>query len=173
MPEKRGTAGMGSNDDKSPQAVSSFPADGIEVSRLLSEAKDDPGPQTGTKANEIVAEVRQSVGGAGFRFDEALIKASLEELLVALVALRDDGTHGKQVLDDLAEHFETMLSPGTVYPALHDLSDDGLLEQRELVKTKEYVIDGEEDARRSIAVAARQHLAMGFVMHQALEEFDD
>jgi DNA-binding PadR family transcriptional regulator len=93
-------------------------------------------------------------------------------LLISLIALRDADTHGKQLLDDLGEQFDTMLSPGTVYPRLHELCEAGVLDQRELVKTKEYVLDDAEAARSEIAAAARQHLALGMVFRAALEDGD-
>jgi DNA-binding PadR family transcriptional regulator len=62
------------------------------------------------------------------------------------------------------------LSPGTVYPRLHELCDEDVLEQRELVKTKEYTLDDAEAAESSVAAAARQHLALGMVLRAALEK---
>ena len=77
-----------------------------------------------------------------------------------------------QLLDDLAQEFDTILSPGTVYPRLHDLCDQNVLEQRELVKTKEYTLDDAATAEQTVAEAARQHLALGMVLRAALEQGD-
>ena len=146
----------------------------ITVSQLRAELNgtgqtDEPG----TAASEIVSEVESSLfGSESFSFDETHVKSSLDELLLSLVALRTADTHGKQLLDDLGEQFDTMLSPGTVYPRLHELCEEGLLDQRELVKTKEYVLDDPEDARSKVAAAARQHLALGMMFRAALEEGD-
>jgi hypothetical protein len=127
----------------------------------------------GTAVSETVSEVETSLfGSEQFAYEETHIKSSLEELLVSLVALRETDTHGKQLLDDLGEQFDTMLSPGTVYPKLHGLCEEGPLNQRELVKTKEYVIDDADNARSAVAAAARQHLALGLVFRAALENGD-
>ncbi|TKR27793.1 helix-turn-helix transcriptional regulator [Natronomonas salsuginis] len=146
----------------------------ITVSQLRAELNgtgqtDEPG----TAASEIVSEVESSLfGSESFSFDETHVKSSLDELLLSLVALRTADTHGKQLLDDLAQEFDTILSPGTVYPRLHDLCDADVLEQRELVKTKEYTLHDAETARSNVAAAARQHLALGMVLRAALERGD-
>lgn len=146
----------------------------ITVSQLRAELNgtgqtDEPG----TAVSEVVSEVESSLfGSESFAFDETHVKSSLDELLLSLVALRTADTHGKQLLDDLAQEFDTILSPGTVYPRLHDLCDAGVLEQRELVKTKEYTLDDAETARSNVAAAARQHLALGMVLRAALERGD-
>jgi DNA-binding PadR family transcriptional regulator len=47
----------------------------------------------------------------------------------------DDGIYGSWMLDELKEHgYE--ISPGTLYPVLHELKDDGLL------KVSEKVVEG-------------------------------
>ena len=46
------------------------------------------------------------------------------------------------------------------------------IEQRELVKTKEYTLDDADTAHATVAEAARQHLALGMVLRAALEEGD-
>jgi DNA-binding PadR family transcriptional regulator len=146
----------------------------ISVSQLRAELHGAGQPdEPGTAVSEVVSEVEASLFGSdSFAFEETHVKASLDELLVSLVALRSADTHGKQLLDDLAQEFDTILSPGTVYPRLHELCDEGLLEQRELVKTKEYTLDESGAARSSVAEAARQHLALGMVLRASLEEGD-
>lgn len=146
----------------------------ITVSQLRAEL-DGTGQSEapGTAISEVVDEVEASLFGTdGFSFEETHVKSSLDELLLSLVALRSSDTHGKQLLDDLAQEFDTILSPGTVYPRLHDLCDEDVLEQRELVKTKEYTLDDAAEAQSDIAEAARQHLALGMVLRAALEEGD-
>jgi len=146
----------------------------ITVSQLRAELNGTgQAEEPGTAVSEVVSEVESSLFGSdSFSFEEAHVKSSLDELLLSLVALRTADTHGKQLLDDLAQEFDTILSPGTVYPRLHDLCDGGVLEQRELVKTKEYTLDDAESARSSVAAAARQHLALGMVLRAALERGD-
>jgi DNA-binding PadR family transcriptional regulator len=66
--------------------------------------------------------------------------------------------------------FDTRLSPGTLYPQLHELEDEGLLTVQELVRTKEYRVDDEEALAERVTAAAEQHLALGLFFHAALED---
>ena len=143
----------------------------ISIDRLQAELTgEDESAASGSAVSELVADVESSVGGRnGLSFGESHVKTSLDELLLSLVSLRASDTHGKQLLDDLASEFDTVLSPGTVYPRLHELCDSDVLEQRELVKTKEYTLADGDAAREQVAEAARQHLALGMVFHAALE----
>jgi DNA-binding PadR family transcriptional regulator len=143
----------------------------ISIDRLQAELTgEDDSAASGSAVAELVADVESSVGGRdGVSFGESYVKTSLDELLLSLVSLRSADTHGKQLLDDLASEFDTVLSPGTVYPRLHGLCDSDVLEQRELVKTKEYTLADGDAARQQVAEAARQHLALGMVFHAALE----
>jgi hypothetical protein len=93
--------------------------------------------------------------------DESIVKGNLEAVLLALVATQDRNTHGKGLMETLSTSFGADFSPGTVYPCLHDLEDDGCLETRELVRTKEYAIHDDELTREHVETAARQHLALG------------
>lgn len=145
----------------------------ITVERLCADIDEATTEETGTPVSRVVDEAKSTLfGDERFNFEESQVKASLDELLLSLVAMRSTDTHGKQLLDDLAGQFDTVLSPGTVYPRLHELCDEGTLQQRELVKTKEYTLDDREMARAKVAAAARQHLAMGMVFHAALEQGD-
>jgi hypothetical protein len=146
----------------------------ITVSQLRAELNGTGQPESpGTTVSEVVTEVEASLFGEDtFTFEETHVKSSLDELLLSLVALRDADTHGKQLLDDLAQEFDTILSPGTVYPRLHELCEEDVLQQRELVKTKEYTLDDVDAAGGAVAEAARQHLALGMVLRATLEEGD-
>jgi len=162
MTEMESLTGIDSADSESSITVSQLRAELDGAGRA-----EDPG----TAASEVVSEVETSLfGGESFAFGETYVKSSLDELLMSLIALRTADTHGKQLLDDLGQEFDTVLSPGTVYPRLHELCDSGALEQRELVKTKEYTLDDADSAHDSVAEAARQHLALGMVLQAALEE---
>ncbi len=108
-----------------------------------------------------------------FNFADSTVKDNLDEILLLLVAHRDSDTHGKTLMSDLAVVFDTHLSPGTVYPQLHELSDDDLLEAQELVRTKEYQIKDEEAFAERIRGAMEQHLALGFYLQTALSEYLD
>jgi DNA-binding PadR family transcriptional regulator len=133
------------------------------------ETHEDPAAETA----EILTETARAIDGSDrLRIDDGLVKQSLDELLVMLVSLRTNDAHGKGIMGDINRFFDTQLSPGTVYPTLHDLEDRGLLEVHELVQTKEYFIGDEAETRAAVRDAMQQHLAMGFLFRRMLEEFD-
>jgi len=99
-----------------------------------------------------------------------VVTQSLDEILLALVALRDDGTHGTGLMEDVGCLFDVDPSPGTVYPRLHDLESGGTLARHDLVQTKQYAIRDEDDAADRIERAMYQHLAVGLFLRAALED---
>ncbi len=109
-------------------------------------------------------------GQSNFQFRESVVKENLDEILLLLVAHRSSEANGKSLMSDLATVFDTRLSPGTLYPQLHELEDEGLLQAQELVQTKEYCIDDEEALVEQITDAMEQHLALGLFFHAALED---
>jgi hypothetical protein len=144
---------------------------GVDISRLQAELNPSTTDNSGTAVTDTVEEVEANLfDGSRFEFADGQVKSSLDELLLSIVALRSSNTHGKQLLDDLGQEFDTMLSPGTVYPRLHDLCDEGVLEKQNLVSTKEYTIDDADTAHTQIAEAAHQHLALGMILRAALED---
>jgi hypothetical protein len=119
----------------------------------------------------LVEDATRTVGaGRRFRFDEDRVKQGLDELLVALVGLREQDTHGKGLMWDLTELFDARLSPGTVYPRLHALEEEGYLESHELVRTKEYGLDDRDAAASEVARAGEQFLALGMFLQSAAQE---
>ena len=149
---------------------------GTSVAELCRELEGIEAPGTDGKTAErrrtetIVADATEPlVGDGAFGFDEALVKESLDELLLVLVALGEEGTHGKQLMNDLSEVFGVRLSPGTVYPRLHDLEAAGLLEVHELVRTKEYRIADGPAVQRRIEATLKHHFALGAVFESALD----
>lgn len=121
------------------------------------------------QVDRVIEEATDPFDGS-FGFEREQVTDNLEALLVALVALRAGDTHGKALMDDLVRVFDTSLSPGTVYPRLHDLEDQNLLERRELVRTKEYALDDPAAARDRLRGAMEQHLALGLFLRAALDE---
>jgi DNA-binding PadR family transcriptional regulator len=105
--------------------------------------------------------------------DEGLVKQTLPELLTALVRLRTGESNGTGVMDDLEEYFDADLSPGTVYPVLHDLEEEGLLSVHELVQTKEYSVEDSEATAELLRHGMEQHLAVGLILQRALETVSD
>ena len=100
---------------------------------------------------------------------EEVVTQSLDEILLALITLRDDETHGTGLMEDMARVFDVQPSPGTVYPRLHDLEADGTLTRHDLVQTKQYSVNDEDVASRLIERAMYQHLAVGLFLHAALD----
>lgn len=100
-------------------------------------------------------------------FEEAIVKQNLEAVLLGLISVRG-GAHGKALMGDLSQFFDAQLSPGTVYPRLHDLEADGVLRSHELVRTKEYTIADETRSRERIERAMGQHVALGAVFRSVL-----
>ncbi|WP_211312879.1 PadR family transcriptional regulator [Halarchaeum salinum] len=143
------------------------------VETLLRELGSGRSPRPSAEASPArLLDALHSTEGieAGFVFDEATVKHSLDELLLVLIALRSDGTHGKQLMDDLAKAFDADLSPGTVYPRLHGLEESGAVDVHEMVRTKEYTVADETDARERIRATMAQHLAIGRVLQHALAD---
>jgi len=101
--------------------------------------------------------------------DDGLVTQSLEEILLATIAVADGGTHGTGLMEELETQFGAELSPGTVYPRLHELEADGTLQMHELVQTKQYGIADDAAARERIAASAYQHLAVGLFLRASLD----
>lgn len=140
----------------------------VSVDQLRRELEDSA--DGGRRSAEVLSEVVGSLSEEPFEFDEETVKQSLDELLLLLVAVGDGDTHGKGLMEDLSTLFGADLSPGTVYPRLHELEEQELLRMHELVRTKEYRLDDSDVARERIEEAMRQHLAMGSFFRAALED---
>ncbi|MEF8833103.1 MAG: response regulator, partial [Candidatus Thermoplasmatota archaeon] len=73
----------------------------------------------------------------GQDYFEHVKETCLNELLLLLIALREEGS-GSQLLSDINTLFGTSLNPSMMYPRLRKMKEDGLLEMREKRKTKQY-----------------------------------
>jgi len=136
------------------------------------EAAKPEAPGTGGEADpeHVLSSVMETLTvEESFTFDDEIVKQNLDEILIALIALRD-GTHGKALIDDLSRLFDAELSPGTVYPRLHDIESDDVLSMHELVRTKEYSVDDEDAAREQIERAMYHHLTLGLFLHDSLDQ---
>lgn len=157
--------------------VSTKDETGLTVEQLSRELQAfDPSAESrdtsaGSRSAELIDDIVDGLfPNQSFSFDDEMVKNSLDELLLVLVALRSEQTHGKGLMDDLANVFDSRLSPGTVYPRLHELEEQDLLDVHELVRTKEYRIDDRDESRVTIQSAMTQHIALGYVLFSALEE---
>ena len=104
-------------------------------------------------------------------FEDALVKGNLEEFLLVLIAIHEEA-HGDQLLTDLERIFDARLSPGTVYPCLHDLEEEEVLSMHAKVRTKEYSIDDPAVVRETVEETMLQHLSFGLLLHAFLEAYD-
>jgi len=148
-------------------------AGGVTIEQLYAEVTGSDGGvrlAPDQQAEAVFNRVSESLFDGEFRFDESTVKSNLDEVLLLLVAGRHADRHGKALMGDLTTVFDTHMSPGTVYPRLHDLEDEGPLEVQELVRTKEYRIDDEAAIEEQVEESMRQHLAMGLFMRAALAE---
>ena len=139
----------------------------VEIDSEKQNVRLAPEQQSEVILEEVLTALFQE---SNFRFEESIVKENLDEILLMLIAHRSSDTHGKSLMGDLATIFGTRLSPGTVYPQLHELEDDGLLRVQELVRTKEYQVDDEEELTERVTVAMKQHLVLGLFFQVALEQ---
>jgi len=102
--------------------------------------------------------------------EEAIIKQNLDELLLVLLILHEE-SHGDELLTEIADSFDVRLSPGTLYPRLHDLEEQGVLSMHTKVRTKEYSIVDQDVVRDRLEATMVQHLAFGMLLYAGLERF--
>ncbi|ELY53229.1 helix-turn-helix transcriptional regulator [Natronolimnohabitans innermongolicus] len=117
--------------------------------------------------DELMEQVNEALPTENVQFDEAIIKENLDEILLMLIALHEE-THGKELLSDLTHLFGAQLSPGTVYPSLHNLEEEDVLSMHAKVRTKEYSIADEEYVRANVERTMVQHLAFGLLLYAFL-----
>lgn len=161
----------GGTDEQLSRLFAEIQADGSARPFSLDQPTGSTEDQPEQRAEEMLDDIIDTLFlDSGFEFDERLVKQSLDELLMTLIAMRTGNTNGKAMMADLTRLFDSQLSPGTVYPALHEMETDGTLEMFELVRSKEYRIDDREAAAGRVTAAARQHLALGAFLYAAAEE---
>jgi hypothetical protein len=139
------------------------PLDGTEGP----ESHDPPSRDAITES--VLEPVIDDVVDGDIAVDDGLVTQSLEEILLAMIAIADGGTHGTGLMEGLEDQFGAELSPGTVYPRLHDLEANGTLQMHELIQTKQYGIADSAAAKEQIAESASQHLALGLFLHASLD----
>jgi DNA-binding transcriptional ArsR family regulator len=118
---------------------------------------DEPtarGPgQTPSQRDATTAGRAQESVAAGV--DRTFASEYLDELILAIL-LRRGEANGMEIIRTFARRFGVQFSPGTVYPHLHSLEEEGLLACRECVQTKEYSIDDAEATRERIDATVTQ-----------------
>jgi len=100
---------------------------------------------------------------------DEIITEHIDAILLLLIAVRD-GACGKELLQDIRRLFGTDLSPGTVYPHLRNLADDGILEMQKLSKRKVYRLPDPDAAFTRVDHVADQLLLFSFVLKAALTD---
>jgi len=123
----------------------------------------------GGEWDELLSSAGEAAADGGAAVDNGLVTESLDEILLAMIASSSTETHGTGLMEELERQFDVQLSPGTVYPRLHELEDDGTLAVHELVQTKQYSVSDRSAAKSRIERAVQQHLAMGMFLQTALD----
>lgn len=94
--------------------------------------------------------------------NDQLVKAYLDEVLMVLIAARG-GACGQELIQDLYR-LGCGLSPGTVYPHLHDLADEDILEMHEQCRTKQFTIRNHDEVEQLIRDTFRDLEALSAVL---------
>ncbi|WP_226480583.1 helix-turn-helix transcriptional regulator [Natrinema amylolyticum] len=131
------------------------------------DSSEDAAREIERKLDELMEQVHGAFPVDDVQFDEAMVRENLEELLLMLIALHGE-THGKELISDLNHLFGARLSPGTVYPNLHNLEEADVLSMHAQVRTKEYAIADEEYVRATVEQTMVQHLAFGLLLYAFL-----
>jgi len=82
----------------------------------------------------------------GSRLIDRFVKRGLETIILALLTERP--MCGKDIKMQIYKNFNILLSSGTLYPLLHKLQRENLLECRHLIKTKVYSVADEKAVRK-------------------------
>lgn len=113
---------------------------------------------------------RPASGGVGL--ERSFASQYLDELIIAIL-FRCEEANGMDIIREFTHLFGVQFSPGTVYPHLHSLEEEGVLERRERVRTKEYRIDDEQAARENLASAVSQLSCLGTFLSTARNDSED
>lgn len=102
-------------------------------------------------------------GGHGWPFDKGRVRAARGDARLAILALLEEGPrHGYQLIQDIRERSGGAWnpSPGSIYPALSALQDEGLIDDEKVDGKRVfsltdagsvYVVERAEDLRRVFA----------------------
>ncbi len=116
------------------------------IETLLSEFTDRVEQQFEQAEESGAAGGRSGGPPAGsVHLDRSFVSEYLDELIIAIL-FRCDEANGMDIIREFTHRFGVQFSPGTVYPHLHSLEEEGILVCRESVQTKEYSIDDPEAA---------------------------
>lgn len=118
-----------------------------DIETLLSEFTDRVEQQLeqSETPSEVDAGASDGPPAGGVHLDRSFVSEYLDELIIAIL-FRCDEANGMDIIREFTHRFGVQFSPGTVYPHLHSLEEEGVLVCRERVRTKEYRIDDPEAA---------------------------
>ena len=97
---------------------------------------------------------------------EKMVKDNLESIILAI--LQNSAMCGTEIIGTLHLKFNVLLSPGTIYPLLHSLTQKGLLTVNKL--GKEIVYAPVEDAKPKIRRIVNEHIQARRFLNQYLQE---
>jgi hypothetical protein len=103
-------------------------------------------------------------------FDAGIVKQNLDDIALMAAVLGPEGVYGKELLEAMTRAFGHPLSPGTVYPVLHELNDDELFQQDQSGKSKSYTVLDEAAVAPRLQDAASQHLVLGTMLERAARD---
>lgn len=104
--------------------------------------------------------------------DRSFASEYLDELIIAIL-FRCDEANGMDVIREFTHRFGVQFSPGTVYPHLHSLEEEGVLACRECVQTKEYRIDDQATAQEYIESSLTQLLVLSKLLGSVVSVHGD
>ena len=87
------------------------------------------GSQRDGTPEAVLSDITETLGVTP-TFDEELVTHQLDEILLALVKLCDNETHGTGLMEATERTFGVQPSPGTVYPRLHEFQAEDVLTVR-------------------------------------------
>ncbi|MEF8772198.1 PadR family transcriptional regulator [Halodesulfurarchaeum sp.] len=96
---------------------------------------------------------------------DEILKTHLDDLLLVLIATRE-GACGKTLRSDLFS-IGYEISPGTLYPHLHALEDDGVLTMHEGVKIKEFKLSDRDEVHDRLEKRVSNLIRLSIVFNVA------
>lgn len=125
-----------------------------ETTDRAEQQHDDHSPQPtspDTSAPASPGDASSSVA----RLERSFASEYLDELIIAIL-FRCEEANGMDIIREFTHQFGVQFSPGTVYPHLHSLEEEGILARRECVQTKEYRVDDSDAAREYLTSVLSQ-----------------
>ncbi len=149
-----------------PNKVSNMTDNDIET--VLSELTD--GVEQQLEQPEMSGEMdADGPPAGGVHLDRSFVSEYLDELIIAIL-FRCDEANGMDIIREFTHRFDVQFSPGTVYPHLHSLEEEGVLACRESIRTKEYRIDDPETAAAYLDSVLSQLSCLGQFINSTVQD---